>query len=66
MEIKMCNGHEDLRGDTCRTCAHRQRWECGGRVIQYCRVRRNGRTFNGLLKIKVTTQACNLYKAMEE
>jgi hypothetical protein len=51
---------------TCRTCAHRQRWECGGRVIQYCRVRRNGRTFNGLLRIKVTTQACNLYKAMED
>jgi hypothetical protein len=50
---------------TCRTCVHRQRWECGGRVIQYCRVRRNGRTFNGLLKIKVTTQACNLYKAIE-
>jgi hypothetical protein len=51
---------------TCRTCVHRQRWECGGRVIQYCRVRRNGRTYNGLLKIKVTNPACALYKEMEE
>lgn len=81
MEIKKCNGHEDLRGAvymfnvddydekppyTCRTCVHRQRWECGGRVIQYCGVRRSGRTFNGLLKIKVTNQACKLYKAIEE
>lgn len=47
---------------TCRTCEYRQRWECGGRVIQYCSVRRSKRTFNGLLKIKVTNQACMLYK----
>lgn len=79
MEIKMCNSHEDLRRIanmfkqelqkppyTCRTCVHRQRWECGGRVIQYCRVRRNGRTFNGKLKIKVTNPACKLYKSTEE
>lgn len=47
---------------TCRTCANRQRWQCGGKVIQYCGVRKNNRTFNRLLKIKVTNQACELYK----
>lgn len=47
---------------TCRTCSNRQRWECGGRVIQYCGVRKSKRTFNRLLKIKVTNQACELYK----
>lgn len=26
--------------ETCRTCIHRQRWECGSKVISYCRVRR--------------------------
>lgn len=47
---------------TCRACANRQRWECGGRVIQYCGVRKSKRTFNRLLKIKVTNPACELYK----
>ena len=47
---------------TCKTCANRQRWECGGRVIQYCGVRKSKQTFNRLLKIKVTNPACELYK----
>lgn len=47
---------------TCRTCANRQRWQCGGSWIQYCGVRKSKRTFNGLLKIKVTNPACELYK----
>lgn len=21
---------------TCRQCSHRERWQCGGSVIQYC------------------------------
>lgn len=46
----------------CRTCAHRQRWHCGGSIIQYCGVRKSKRTRNGLLKIKVTLPACALYK----
>ena len=46
----------------CRTCAHRQRWECESKVIQYCAKRKSNRTFNGLLKIKVTNPACELYK----
>lgn len=46
----------------CRTCAHRQPWECGGRTIQYCGVRKSNRTSNGLLRIKVTTSACLAYK----
>lgn len=48
--------------DTCRTCIHRQRWQCGGKVVQYCGVRSSNRTENGLLKIKVTTPACEQYK----
>ena len=47
---------------TCRTCAHRERWECGGRIIQYCGVRKSNRTYNGKLKIKVTNEACASYK----
>lgn len=46
----------------CRTCAHRQRWECNSKVIQYCGKRKSNRTFNGLLKIKVTNNACELYE----
>ena len=46
----------------CRTCAHRQRWQCDGSVIQYCSARKSRRTFNGLLKIKVTNPACMAYK----
>ena len=46
----------------CRTCAHRQPWESGQRTIQYCGVRKSNRTYNGLLKIKVTNPACMAYK----
>lgn len=46
----------------CRTCKHRQRWQCGGSIIQYCGVRKSNRTFNGLLKIKVTNPACAAYE----
>lgn len=46
----------------CRTCAYRERWECESKVIQYCAKRKSNRTFNGLLKIKVTNPACELYK----
>lgn len=50
----------------CRTCAHRQRWECGGSIIQYCGVRKSNRTFNGLMKIKVTNPACAAYVATQQ
>ena len=50
---------------TCRTCKHRQRWECGGRIVQYCSVRNSKRTQNHLLKIKVTNKACSFYEEME-
>jgi len=49
-------------GHTCNDCQHRQRWQCGGRVIQYCGVRKSNRTDNGLLKIKCKDPACHLYK----
>ena len=47
---------------TCRDCAHRQRWQCGGSVIQYCAITRSNRTFNGLKKIKCTNLACPGFK----
>ena len=53
-------------GPKCRTCQHRQRWHCGGSIIQYCGVRKSNRTFNGLLKIKVTNNACAAYKEEEK
>ena len=53
---------KDLENKTCRTCEYRERWQCGGRVIQYCGRRKSNRTFNHLLKIKVTTPACGLFK----
>jgi hypothetical protein len=51
--------------NTCLTCEHRQRWQCGGTVIQYCGVTKSNRTSNGLLKIKCKTPACHLYKEDE-
>ena len=47
---------------SCRHCVHRQRWLCGGSIIQYCSVRKSKRTKNGLLKIKVNYPACELYE----
>jgi len=46
----------------CRSCANRERWACGGKIIQYCGVRKSNRTDNGLMKIKVTMPACEFYK----
>jgi hypothetical protein len=48
--------------NTCRQCKNRERWQCGGSVIQYCGVRKSNRTDNGLLKIKVTDAACPLFE----
>ena len=46
----------------CGTCAHIQRWECGGRHFFYCGARKSKRTDNGLLKVKCKNEACELYK----
>lgn len=55
---------ETKEGLTCRSCEHRQRWECNSKIIQYCGVRKSNRTDNGLLKIKCKDQACVKYKEM--
>ena len=47
---------------TCRYCSNRERWQCGSKVIQYCKVRVSKRTSNGLLKIKCKDKACILFK----
>lgn len=51
-------------GKTCRNCENRKRYEVSrsGLIKQYCGVIKSNRTFNGLLKIKVTNKACNQYK----
>ena len=48
--------------ETCLTCAHRERHQCGGSVIQYCGLLKSGRTVNGKLKIKCKKAACQHYK----
>lgn len=57
--------NDAARTVTCRSCDNRQRWQCGGRVIQYCGVRKSNRTENGLAKIKVTDPACDQYKSVK-
>ena len=52
----------ETQKNTCKTCEHRQRWECNSKVFQYCGVRKSNRTENGLLKIKCKDAACPLYK----
>ncbi len=47
---------------TCLTCEYRERWQCGGSIIQYCGVRTSNRTENGKLKIKCKNKSCNQYK----
>jgi hypothetical protein len=49
-------------GETCRTCEHRQRWECNSKFFQYCGIRKSNRTSNNKLKIKCKDKACVLYK----
>lgn len=52
----------EKEANTCRSCEHRQRWLCGGKIIQYCGVRNCNRTDNGLLKIKAKDKACKFYE----
>jgi hypothetical protein len=50
---------------TCGTCKHIQRWECNSKHFFYCGVTPDGRTENGLLKVKCKTQACAAWKSEE-
>jgi len=52
---------EPTKGLTCNSCEHRQRWNCNGKVFQYCGIRKSNRTDNGLLKIKCKDKACEMY-----
>lgn len=52
--------------ETCLTCVHRERHECGASIIQYCGVRKSNRTENGLLKIRCKDAACAAYKKKEK
>lgn len=50
----------------CKDCQHRQRWQCGGRVIQYCALTQSNRTFNGLKKITVKMTCGKFEKESED
>lgn len=65
MDNLLFNIEETKPTATCRSCDNRERWQCGGSVIQYCGVRKSNRTDNGLLKIKVTDAACAQYKKVK-
>lgn len=49
-------------GKTCNTCAHRERWECGSKIIQYCGKITSNRTSNGKKKIRCKDEACFYYE----
>lgn len=57
---------KEYKGEHCRTCEHRQRWNFNGKIFQYCGIRKSNRTSNGLLKIKCKDMACEVYKIKEE
>lgn len=63
-ESNIPNERSGVIKGTCRTCKHRQRWHCGGSVIQYCGVWKDKRTFNRLHKIKVY-MSCLRYEKEE-
>lgn len=43
-----------MRIKACRDCIHRERWECGSKVISYCNKLKSGRTNNGMKKVSCT------------
>lgn len=61
-ELLLFKKEEITNPNTCRTCAHRERHQCGGAIIQYCAVNGSNRTENGKKKIKCKTPACGKYK----
>lgn len=65
-DLDQLNKETTLNTNTCLTCEHRQRWEYGSKVIQYCGVRKSNRTNNGLLKIKCKDVACPLYETIKK
>ena len=54
------------QNETCLTCSHRERHECGMSIIQYCGIRKSNRTKNGLLIIRCKDAACAAYKKIEK
>ena len=50
-----------MKKQICRYCAHRERWECGSKIISYCNKIKSNRTFNGLRKIKCKDAGCDYF-----
>ena len=48
--------------ETCKTCKHIERWQCGSKFFFYCNTRLDFRTHNGMLKVKCKLPACAFYK----
>lgn len=46
--------------ETCKDCKNKIRLQFNNTGIYYCKVKKSGRTHNGLLKIKLKNKACNL------
>ncbi|MFT7155267.1 MAG: hypothetical protein ACI8Q1_000268 [Parvicella sp.] len=65
-ELFDLSAQSQLKGKTCRMCIHRQPWEAGSKVIQYCGLRKSNRTQNGLLKIRAKDAACASFKGEEK
>ena len=63
-EFRTVARHNAADGNRCLHCRHRQRWEMGSTVVQYCSKRQSGRTLNGLMRIKCKQQACTLFEDM--
>jgi len=57
---------EVVNPNTCLTCEHRERHQCGGSIIQYCAILKSNRTLNGQLKIKCKTPACFYYEPIKK
>jgi len=51
-----------INQNTCKQCNHRDGYEYGSKIIQYCAVRKSSRTQNGQLKIFCKNKACNLFE----
>lgn len=54
-----------IKGKTCKTCIHRERWQCNSKVIQYCGKIKSKKTQNGLKRITINFPACGYYNKMD-
>lgn len=56
---------EEATKETCRSCKHRERHQCGNSIIQYCGILNSNRTQNKQLKVKCIYPACEHWKGID-